>query len=152
MITSFKFTLILTCCRFFFRTQIDFGQLFFFSDNPSHNVKVLNSDSNRCLINLHFSYFKSKNIFGKCCWKVSSGITILIGHTCFGLTCILEETSGSNTSSTCLLTCLIKFKLGDVISLTSWFDQIDVGTTMVFIENNLCFVANIKSYSSSDIP
>jgi hypothetical protein len=43
---------------FFFKTQIDLSQMFFFDDNPSHNAKVLNFDSSKCLVNLHFSYFR----------------------------------------------------------------------------------------------
>ncbi len=64
----------------------------------------------------------------------------------------IRKICGSNTSSIGLLTCLTKFKPVDVINLTSWFDQINVGTAMVIIENSHGSIANIKSSSSSYIP
>jgi len=138
--------------QIFFRTQIDLGQLFFFNDSPSHNTKLLNFDSTKRLINLHFSYFKLEKISSKCCWKILGGIVILTCHTSTSLTSILNEIGGSDTSLTCLLTYSTKFKLVNVIKLISWFDQIDVGITMVPIENKSSYVANIKSSSLLNIP
>jgi hypothetical protein len=93
-----------------------------------------------------------KNVSNKCCWKVLGGITILRGHTSTNLTNILNETCGSNTCSTCLIAYSTRFKHVDVIKLTCWCDQIDVGTTMVPIENNPSSMATIKSSYSLDIP
>jgi hypothetical protein len=91
-----------------------------------------------------------KNVFGRCCWKVSR--VILIGQTCIDLRSISNETSGSNTSSTCLLTYLTKFKPINEIDLTCWFDQIDVRTIMVPIKNNPHLMVNTKSSSLTNIP
>jgi hypothetical protein len=68
------------------------------------------------------------------------------------LTCISYETCGLYIGSIGLLTCSTKFKHVDVINLMGWFDQTDVGITMVPIENNPSFIANIKSFFSSNIP
>jgi hypothetical protein len=92
-----------------------------------------------------------KNVYGKCCWKVSRNITILTCHIGIGLTCTSGEIGGSDIGSTNLLTYPTMFKLVDVIKLIGWFDQTDVGTTIVPIENNLGSMANIKSFSSWDI-
>jgi hypothetical protein len=77
-------------------------------------------------------------------------MVILTNNTNIGLTCILDEIGDSNTCSTST-TYSTRFKHADAINLTCWFSQIDVGTTMVPIENNLGYVSNIKSSSSSDI-
>jgi len=76
---------------------------------------------------------------------------ILTSRTCIGFIGISNETSGSNTSSTSLITCSTKFKPTNVINLIGWFNEIDVKTTMVPIENNHGSMANIKSSSSLDI-
>jgi hypothetical protein len=78
-------------------------------------------------------------VFIMCCLKVSWGIAIWVGSTNINLV------STSNTYST-------RFKLVDGIKLTSYFNQIGVGTTLVHVENNHNFVANIMSFSSSNIP
>ncbi len=75
-----------------------------------------------------------KNLYNICCWKILGGIIILIGHTCINSIGILDETCGSNTCLARLLTCPTRFKPIDVINLIGWFDQIDVGTTIVPIE------------------
>jgi hypothetical protein len=80
-----------------------------------------------------------KHISNKCYWKVSRGIAILIGPTCTNLIGISNETS--------VLTYPTRFKLVDVINLTGWYDQINVGTTIVPIKNNPSYVVNIKSSS-----
>jgi hypothetical protein len=54
--------------------------------------------------------------------------------------------------STCTDTYSTRFKPNDEIKITSCSSLTDVGTSMVPIENNLHFIANIKSFSSSDIP
>jgi hypothetical protein len=106
--------------QIFFRTQIDLGQLFFFfKDSPSHNTKLLNFDSIKRLVNLHFSYFKLEKISSKCCWKILGGIVILTCHKSTSLTSILNEIGGSDTSLTCLLTYSTKFKHVNVINLIS---------------------------------
>ncbi len=93
-----------------------------------------------------------KNVFGKCCWKVSGGTTILTSHTCIDLTTTSNETSGLNLSSVSLLTCPIIFKPVDVINLTSWSNQTNVGIVIIPIESSHGYVANIKSFSLSNIP
>jgi hypothetical protein len=71
-----------------------------------------------------------------CCLKISWGVAIWVGSTNINLV------STSNTYST-------RFKPIDGIKLTSYFNQIGVRTTLVPIENNHDFVANIMSSSSS---
>ncbi len=87
-----------------------------------------------------------KNVYGKCCWKVSKGIAILIGCTFIGLVGTSDETSGLEISSTSLLTYPTRFKPTHVINLIGWSDQTNVGTTIVPIENNFCFMANINPF------
>ncbi len=84
--------------------------------------------------------------------KVSGGIIILTCNIDSNLIGMSDETSSTNTGSTSTYTCFTVFKHANVINLTCWFDQIDVGTTMVPIENNPSFVANIKSSFLSNIP
>ncbi len=79
-----------------------------------------------------------ENIFGKC--------------TSVDLTSLSNEIDDFDISLTTSSTCSIKFKLAYAINLTSWFDQTNVGTTMVPIENNHGSMANIKSSSSLNIP
>jgi hypothetical protein len=61
------------------------------------------------------------------------------------LTSILDETCDSDTNLTSSIAYSTKFIPVDAINLTSWFDQIDVRTIMVPIENNRDFIENIKS-------
>jgi hypothetical protein len=67
------------------------------------------------------------------------------------LTNTSDETCGSNIGSIGLLTYPTRFKPNNVINLIGWFDQTNVGTTIVPIENSLNFVANIKSSFLLDI-
>jgi hypothetical protein len=102
-----------------FKTQIDLVQLFFFSDNLSCNAKFLNSISSKHLLISIYPTSGWKNVYGKCCWKVLRSITILSSHTCTDLISTLNKIGGSDTSSIGLLTCSTKFKLVNVINLTS---------------------------------
>jgi hypothetical protein len=67
-------------------------------------------------------------------------------------TCILDKTCNSDIGSIRTITCSTIFKPTNVINLTSWYDQTNVGTIMVPIENSPCYVANIKPSFLSNIP
>jgi hypothetical protein len=144
LIIGSRSTLILTCCMF--------------SSKPK---SILVNCSSSMIVHLAMQRFWTLiwtsvlsisispissliNNYGKCCWKISKGIVILIGHTCIDLTSILNETSGLDIGSIGLITCSTKFKHVEVINIICWFDQTNVGTTMVPIENSLSIVVNIK--------
>jgi hypothetical protein len=78
--------------------------------------------------------------------------SILIENRNIGSIGISNKTSNIDTCSTSTYTCSTRFKPVDVINLTSWYNQTDVGTTIVPIEKNHGSMANIKSSFSSNIP
>jgi len=104
-----------------------------------------------CISSISISLTSSwKDVSSKCCWKKYQGVFNKSYRYQFDRyikqnTWLRHRFNKFNNLST-------KFKPIDVINLTSWFHQINVGTTMVPIENSFGFVANIKSSSLLDIP
>ncbi len=151
MTSCSKSTPILTCCKFSLEPKlilVNYSFLVIIHPIMRRFWTLIQTSILSISISLTLVW---KNVLGKCSWKVSRGIVILINHTSAGLTGITNKTSDSNTCLTSSITYSTKFKPAYVINLISWPNQIYAKIIIIPIENSFSFVANIKSSFSSNI-